>query len=129
VVTSCPGPAPACPPGCLAHREHVYILCYGTPTVIREGDCGARPVTHYVGYTRQQPPVKRVWQHGRGSARALTQVRPGTMRDEARAKCLERCPRCGARLWYLAGKQPSAEILAAGGLFISPRENHVRLRP
>jgi hypothetical protein len=124
-----PAPAPTCPAGCLAHREHPYILCYGTPTVIKEGDCGGQPVTHYVGYTRPQPPVKRVWQHGRGSARVLTQIRPGTMRDEARAKCLERCPRCGDRLWYFAGKWPSAEILAVGGLFISPHENHVRLRP
>ncbi len=50
----------------------------------------------------------------------VTQVRPETMRDEARAKCLDRCPRCGDRLWYLAGKWPSAEILAAGDLLISP---------
>jgi len=94
--------------------------------VIREGDCGGRPVTHYVGYTGQQPPVKRVWQHGRGSARALVQVRPGTLRDEARVKCLEKCPRCGDRLWYFGG-EPTAEVLAAGGLFIVPRENRVRL--
>lgn len=118
--------AQPCERGCARHREHVYILCYGEPVVIREGDCGGRPVTHYVGYTGQQPPVKRVWQHGRGSARALVQVRPGTLRDEARVKCLEKCPRCGDRLWYFGG-EPTAEVLAAGGLFIAPRENRVRL--
>jgi hypothetical protein len=116
----------SCEPGCMRHREHVYILCYGEPVVIKEGDCGERPVTHYVGYTQQQPPVKRVWQHGRGSARALVRIRPGTLRDEARAKCLEKCPRCGGRLWYFGGKR-TADVLAAGGLFIAPRENRVRL--
>ena len=58
---------------------------------------------------------------------ALVQVRPGTLRDEARVKCLEKCPRCGDRLRYFGG-EPTAEVLAAGGPFIVPRENQVRLR-
>jgi hypothetical protein len=97
-----------CPPSCLVHPEHVYILCYGRPVLVRDRDYLHRdpavdyPITHYVGYTAQQPPVKRVREHGARSARHIAAVRPGTVRDEANAKRNECCPRCGGSLWYYA---------------------------
>jgi hypothetical protein len=43
----------SCPAGCLAHREHIYILCYGQPVIVKERDhlpadpmAGRYPITH-----------------------------------------------------------------------------------
>jgi hypothetical protein len=57
-----PRPVPeSCPADRRAHREHVYILCYGQPVIVKDRDyllsdpAADYPITHYVGYTRQQP--------------------------------------------------------------------------
>lgn len=102
----------SCPAGCRAHREHVYILCYGQPVIVKERDYlpddPARnyPISHYVGYTRQQPPVKRIWSHGAHSAHYIAQIRPGTLAGEDSAKRTEACPKCGGSLWYF-GESPT----------------------
>ena len=98
----------ACPGDCLEHDEHIYILCYGSPVIVRDRDylhddpSIGYPITHYVGWTSQLPPIKRVRQHGAKSAHYVAEIRPGTMRDEAHAKQFETCPRCGQSLWYYA---------------------------
>jgi hypothetical protein len=97
-----------CPGDCLAHRQHIYILCYGRPTLVRSRDylrddpSRRYPISHYVGWTSQLPPIKRVRQHGTQSAHYVAQIRPGTMRDEEYAKRFEPCPRCSQSLWYYA---------------------------
>ena len=113
----------------MRHRAHVYIICYGKPTVPAAADLGLRPypVLHYVGYTGQYPPVKRVWAHGRGSGPGLVEIRPGNLREELRVKLLGKCPRCGKPLWYYRRK-PVTEDFAEAGLFINPKENHMKRR-
>jgi hypothetical protein len=97
-----------CLPECMAHPEHIYILCYGRPVLVRDRDyllddpTRNYPITHYVGYTGQQPPVKRVREHGARSAHHIVVIRSGTERDEERAKSSEACPKCGQSLWYYA---------------------------
>jgi len=91
---SLPGVGP-CSGRCLDHPEHVYILCYGRPTVVSDRDYLPDdptldyPITHYVGYTRQQPPLRRIWSHGARSAHYIAQIRPGTGR---RFKSCQRRP-------------------------------------
>lgn len=97
-----------CSGECLIHRQHVYILCYGKPVIVRSrdylrGDPSRKyPISHYVGWTRQLPPIKWVRQHGAMSAHHVAQIRPGTMRDEELVKVSETCPRCSQSLWYYA---------------------------
>ena len=99
---------PACVATCSEHREHVSILCYGTPTMVRDRDYLSAdpahdyPISHYVGYTRQLPPVKRIRQHGALSAHYIAQIRPGNEEDEESVKRDEVCPTCGEPLWYYA---------------------------
>jgi hypothetical protein len=111
----------SCERGCTRHREHVYVICYGEPFLPDQADCDY-PVLHYVGYTAQHPPIRRVWSHGRGSAAALTGMRPGNLRDELRVKLLGKCARCGKPLWYYK-RSPSAADYARAGLFVNLREN------
>lgn len=98
----------SCRPDCLDHPEHVYILCYGTPTVVGSRDylvtdpARGYPITHYVGHTQQQPPIKRVRQHGARSAHFVAEIRPGSWHDEHETKRTGACPSCGASLWYFA---------------------------
>lgn len=88
----------------MAHPEHVYILCYGVPTIVGDRDyltsdpAYEYPITHYVGYTRQQPPVKRVQAHGARSAHCIVSIRPGTTADKDEIKLHESCPKCGKSL-------------------------------
>src|SRR5215469_18597602 len=68
-----------CPPSCLEHLMHVYIACYGKPTLIHSRDYYSEPfedypIDHYVGWTQQQPPVKRVRQHAVMSAHFLVEI-------------------------------------------------------
>jgi hypothetical protein len=96
-----------CEPDCREHSEHVYIICYGKPVMVRDRDYlhqdwdSRYPITHYVGYTAQVP-ITRVRQHAALSAHYLVEVRPGTEADEEWAKLYEKCPRCGRSLWYFA---------------------------
>lgn len=86
-----------CPNDCQDHPEHIYIACFSTPTTLR--DTGKRRTfTHYTGWTRQQPPVRRVKQHGRHCLNALVAIIPGTETEEEDLKARHRCPRCGQPL-------------------------------
>jgi len=106
----------SCRPDCTEHPEHIYILCYGRPTIVRDRDhligdpTHDYPITHYVGWTRQLPPIKRVRQHAAGSAHFVAQIRPGTTEDEDAAKRGECCPACGGSLWYYAESPTYASI-------------------
>jgi hypothetical protein len=95
----------ACLLSCEMHGEHLYIACFGTPTTIRSRDYHPadrhdHPVEHYVGYTTQLPPRKRIFEHGAATARSLVVIVPGTREEEAALKCDARCPRCTKPLWY-----------------------------
>ncbi|WP_426975987.1 hypothetical protein ACQCSU_14510 [Pseudarthrobacter sp. O4] len=67
------------------------------------------PIRHYVGYTAspKYPPIKRIVSHGAMSRNFVADIRPGTLEDEAKAKELEACPKCGKSLWYF-GESPRA---------------------
>jgi hypothetical protein len=104
-----------CEPGCRAHPEHIYVLCFGRPTVVSDRDylrsetTYGYPISHYVGYTRQQPPVRRIRSHGARSADHIVVIRPGSLEDEQQAKRNERCPRCVGSLWYYGGNPDANE--------------------
>lgn len=110
-----------CSRDCARHREHLYVLCYGHPVTLRQADTN-QPVTHYVGYTTQQPPIMRVWDHGKGSTAALTGICPGNLRDELRAKLTGRCPRCHRSLWYYP-QAPTPDDYARARLYVNSRDN------
>ena len=113
-----PGSEAECPGKCLAHSQHIYVLCYGRPVLVGNRDYlrGDRsrkyPISHYVGYTSQLPPIERVWQHGAKSSHYIAQIRPGTVRDEEHAKRFETCPKCGKSLWYYAESPTYSEEYA-----------------
>lgn len=97
--------AERCPNDCSEHPEHVYVICYGRPVCVSDrdhipGEEQGYPIDHYVGYTRQHPPVRRVWSHANRSARHLVALFPGTMDDEEQLKIDGFCPACGKSLWY-----------------------------
>ena len=101
------GPVGGSPPDCGAHPEHGDMFCYGRPVYVADrdflpGEGADYPITHYVGHTRQHPPVRRVRSHGNRSAHHLVAVLPGTVDDEERLKVTGRCPKCGRGLWYYA---------------------------
>lgn len=107
---------PQCPPLCMVHQQHVYVACYGTPTHVRDADVPYdHRVTHYVGWTSQQPPGKRLRQHGPATPRCLVVLVPGDKHDETIVKGEQNCPRCHQPLWYKPGPPPpTRESLALG---------------
>ena len=109
---------PPCDPLCDQHACHVYICCFDVPTWLRDrdyypADVRDYPLRHYVGFTSQHPPVKRVKQHGAEALRGLKLVIPGTQSDEAHLKQDELCPSCGQALWYFEGA-PGTDASAPG---------------
>lgn len=101
-----------CPAACLSHEEHLYIACFDEPTVVRDRDHHPQdpvhdyPIRHYVGWTTQQPPGKRLGQHGSATRRSLVLLVPGTVREEHGLKVVARCPKCNDRLWYYLARRP-----------------------
>ena len=86
-------------------RDHflgwVYVICFGEPRTVRDGDLLATLlVSHYVGWTSQNPPMKRPMQHGRGLATRVVLLVPGTMRDEEHLKVAGTCVLCKGSLNY-----------------------------
>lgn len=88
-----------CTAECRDHDEHVYIACFEKPTTLRDADTELA-VTHYVGWTRQIPPGRRVSQHGAACRKALIAVIPGNLSDEQELKDSGICPKCGRLLRY-----------------------------
>lgn len=92
---------------CLVARRHiptdrmgvVYVLHFEEPTVLRQADV-QHAVTHYVGWTGQVPPMKRVRQHGPKLDRSVVSFTDGTAEDEYRLKREGQCERCGRSLDY-----------------------------
>lgn len=118
-----PALSPACSVRCSDHREHVYVVCYGQPTEVRDRDylVGERvfdyPISHYVGHTKGAP-LRRLWTHGCGSSRKVAAVLPGDEHREQVIKELEACPTCGRSLWY-CGESPKPLILLQIGDVVS----------
>lgn len=101
---------PACDPMCEQHPEHIYVICYGQPTLTSyterdwhpADEARNYPITHYVGWTRQHPPVRRVRQHGAQSAHHIATIVPGSRYEELVTKLFGTCPVCGGSLDYYA---------------------------
>jgi hypothetical protein len=111
---------PGCDPTCEKHAEHIYVLCYGEPTLVSDRDWAPHdrrgdnyPIRHYVGWTRRHPPIARVRQHGARSGHFIAKIVPGDKQDEALVKAAETCPRCAGSLDYYA-ESPSRPAAAHG---------------
>lgn len=100
---------------CVQHEEHVYVACFDEPTLIPDRDHHPEdpehnyPLKHYVGWTTQQPPVKRLNQHGVVCRRQCVLLVPGSKEDESDLKATGRCPKCNATLWYYHARKPVSE--------------------
>lgn len=88
-----------CPDHCRDHRQHLYIACFDHPTRLHDADT-RNAVMHYVGWTRQRPPLRRVEQHGAICRESLVTIVPGTLAEEALLKEHGRCPKCQRPLRY-----------------------------
>lgn len=88
---------PHCANGCRDHDEHVYVACFPEPVRLHDADRGGAEL-HYVGWTRQQPPVRRVTKHGAVCRESLVAIVPGTQADEQFLKAQGECPQCGKQL-------------------------------
>ncbi len=88
----------------------VYALHYEVPQVLRsvssdyagpsprsdaDGFLSAGPIRHYVGWTQQAKPAKRISRHGPAAYREVVYLQPGTMHDETALKLTGACPKCG----------------------------------
>jgi hypothetical protein len=91
----------------------IYVLHYEVPQVVRsvsrdyagpspatdaDGFVSATPIRHYVGWTQQARPSKRISRHGPAAYREVVYLEPGTSRDEKRLKLTGTCPKCGEPL-------------------------------
>lgn len=92
---------------------HVYVLHYEEPQIAKsvstdyaglspvadkDGWLSARPIRHYVGWTQQRLPRKRINRHGLAAMREIVYLEPGTMQDEQAMKRTGMCPKCGEAL-------------------------------
>jgi hypothetical protein len=99
----------------------VYVLHYELPQVVRsvsqdyagptpradaDGLLSARPIRHYVGWTQQAKPSKRISRHGPAVDREVVYLQPGTTRDEQTLKLKGSCPKCGEPLAASLARQP-----------------------
>ena len=88
----------------------VYAPHYKVPQVVKsvsndyagpalqsdtDGYLSARPIRHYVGWTQQAKPSKRISRHGPAASREVVYLEPGTTRDEQMLKLTGTCPKCG----------------------------------
>jgi hypothetical protein len=91
-------------------RGTVYALHYDPPRVVKsvsadyaglhprsdsDGLLSAGPVTHYVGWTQQANPRKRIGRHAPMGVTEIVQMIPGTTWDEHELKASGHCPKCG----------------------------------
>lgn len=87
----------------------VYALHYDPPRIVRSvsgdyagphpqpdssGWLSAGPIRHYVGWTQQGDPRKRIGRHAPMGVTEIVHVESGTMLDERELKRTGRCPRC-----------------------------------
>ena len=91
----------------------VYVLHYEVPQIVKsvsrdyagpspradaDGLLSARPIRHYVGWTQQARPSKRISRHGPAAKREVVYLQPGTTRDEQTLKLAGTCPKCSESL-------------------------------
>jgi hypothetical protein len=91
----------------------VYVLHYEVQQVVKsvsrdyagpspqsdaDGFLSATPIRHYVGWTQQAKPSKRISRHGPAAHREIVYFQPGTTRDEQILKLTGTCPKCGESL-------------------------------
>lgn len=104
----------------------VYVLHYDEPQVVwsvsrdyagtraelgPHGLVSERPITHYVGWTQQADPRRRIYRHGPAALVTVASLTPGTMRDETQAKIGGVCAKCGEPLCAsLASDQPAYQF-------------------
>jgi hypothetical protein len=89
---------------------NVYVLHYEVPQIVKsvsgdyagpspdsdaDGYLSATPIRHYVGWTQQRLPRKRINRHGPAALREIVYLQPGTTRDEQAMKRTGTCPKCG----------------------------------
>lgn len=96
---------PRCANECREHAKPIYIACFEEPTQLRDSDADDIAIRHYVGWTRQHPPIRRVSQHGAICRESLVAIIPGSLAEEDSLKVNERCPKCGDPLWYGAARR------------------------
>ena len=92
---------------------HVYVVHYDEPQVAKsvsvdyagpspsadaDGFLSAAPIRHYVGWTQQRLPRKRINRHGPAAVREVGYLQPGTTKDEHTMKLTGMCPKCGEPL-------------------------------
>ncbi len=91
-------------------RGTVYALHYESPRVVRSvsgdyagpdprsdssGWLSTFPVRHYVGWTQQRDPRKRIGRHAPMGVTEIVYLEPGTMLDERELKHAGQCAKCG----------------------------------
>ena len=94
---------------------HVYVLHYEIPQVVRSVSSdypSSSPIRHYVGWTQQTDPRKRIRAHGPADLREVVSLVPGTPTDEEDTKRGGTCPKCGEALVdsLLAGPQTLSQM-------------------
>jgi hypothetical protein len=92
---------------------HVYVLHYEQPQIVKsvssdyagpapradaDGWMSATAIRHYVGWTQQRLPRKRINRHGPAALREIVYLQEGTTRDEQLMKTIGTCPKCGEAL-------------------------------
>jgi hypothetical protein len=102
---------------------HVYVLHYDEPQIVKsvsgdyagssprsdaDGWLSATAIRHYVGWTQQRLPRKRINRHGPAALRVIVYLQPGTTRDEQSMKTGGTCPGCGEALAASLAGQPGS---------------------
>jgi hypothetical protein len=90
----------------------IYELCYDPPIIVESvsldyagdppednnrGYLSAGPIRHYVGWTQQQDPKRRIRNHHRAGTAVTVTLAHGTMDREEEIKRTASCPICGRR--------------------------------
>jgi hypothetical protein len=98
---------------------HIYVLHYEVPQIVKsvsgdyagpspradsDGFVSATPIRHYVGWTPQRLPRKRINRHGPAALREIVHLQPGTAQDEQTMKLTGTCPKCGEPLAASLGR-------------------------
>ena len=88
----------------------VYGLCYDPPVVVESvsmdyagdppehnarGYLSAGPIRHYVGWTQQKDPKRRILNHHSAGTAVTVTLDQGTMEREEEIKRTANCPTCG----------------------------------
>ena len=85
-----------------------------------DGFVSATPIRHYVGWTQQRLPRKRINRHGPAALREVVYLQPGTTQDERTMKLTGLCPSVANRWPHPSShrdrQQPKRRPMRADGL-------------